>query len=208
MEKHNMDSTSARKIMPDGRLVAEKYSKVYLDDVSRMYRQIRREFVKANPGDNTVPVLRDAEGVMAWPRARNTKKLSKWRPTPLSWIVPWGRWPANTTTMTRRCLGAQLLPSPPGSAPARAPSRRRLTGYGKLLKKLGHATTTFGAWGVFRVSLATIVLHTYCEGFGEGEVGLREAIHADRKVQGNKDKSDLHAFPRYEVIVRYPPPPR
>jgi hypothetical protein len=71
VEKHNMGRSS--KIMRDGKLVAQTYSKVYLDDVRRTFRQIRTEFVKADPGDNAVPVLRDTEGVMAWLRAKNTK---------------------------------------------------------------------------------------------------------------------------------------
>jgi hypothetical protein len=61
--------------MQDGRLVSETYSKFYLDHVRRTLRQIRTEFAKAHPDDNAVPVIRDAEGVMAWLRAKITKTI-------------------------------------------------------------------------------------------------------------------------------------
>jgi hypothetical protein len=71
--------------------------------------------------------------------------------------------------------------------------------------KLGHIATNFGALGAFRNSLGSDVLQTYRGGFGEGEVGLMQALPADKEVQGNKPKSDLHAVPSYEMVVRYLP---
>jgi hypothetical protein len=47
VQKHNMGSNSARKLMRDGELVAEGYSKGYLDAVRRTYRQLREEMAGA-----------------------------------------------------------------------------------------------------------------------------------------------------------------
>jgi len=206
VEKHNMGTSSARKIMRDGKLVAETYSKVYLDDVRRTFRQIRTEFAKADPGDNAVPVLRDAEGVMAWLRAKNTKTIIQVEADATAMDSAAGAVAARDDDDEEEVSSGSVATSVAGK---RARARTKSTALKQVTqsysKKLGHITTTFGAWGVFRDSLGTDVLQTYRGGFGEGEVGLFQAIQADREVQGNKAKSDLHAVPSYEMLVRYLP---
>jgi hypothetical protein len=206
VEKHNMGSTSARKVIQDGRLVAETYSKVYLDDVRRTFRQICTEFAKADPDDNAVPVLRDAEGVMAWLRAKNTKTIIQVEADATAIDSSVGAVAGQDDDDDEEVSSGSVATSTAGK---RARARTKSTALKQVTqsysKKLGHITTTFGAWGVFRDSLGTVVLQTYRGGFGEGEVGLFQAIQADREVQGNKAKSDLHAIPSYEMLVRYLP---
>jgi hypothetical protein len=214
VKKHEMGSNSARKVMKDGELTNQNYAPAYTRAVRTTFRQIREEFAKAGASDNAVPVLRKASELMAWLRARYRKTAQQVEADATvqdsSVGAVAGRADDDEEVTSGRPAvsgsGEAVAVSKPATAVrARTKSSELKQVSQTYSSKLGHVVTTFGAWRVFRDSLGTDVLQAYRGTFGEGEVGLFQAIQADREVQGNKAKSPLHAVPSYEMLVRYLP---
>ena len=205
VSKHEMGSSRVRKTLQDNQLVDEKYAKKTRDDVRRTFRQIRTEMVKQDLDDNAIPTLRKAKEVMAWFRKRNTKTAVQVEADATQQDSSVG------AVAGRDDSDDEEVTSGPATSVAGKRSRARTKSVAlkgvtqSYSKKLGHITTTFEAWKAFRDSLGTDVLQEYRGTFGEGEVGLMQAIQADKETQGNKPRSALHAVPSYEMLQRYLP---
>jgi hypothetical protein len=190
--------------MCDGQLVAEVYLKGHLNAMRRIFRQLRTDMADAQPADNAVPVLRAPKSVMASLRAKYSKTAVQVKADAAVMDIA-----ADAVAM--RGEDEEVSRGVVATSVAGARSRACTTSTALMevtqtySAKLDHIATTFSAWSVFQDNLGRGVLQTYQGGFGEGEVGLMQAIQANREVQGKKAKSDPHAVPSYEMLVRYLP---
>lgn len=200
VEKHAKGNTAPRRVLNPitNEYENEKYAESYRKDVIRTFRQVMNEYAKATPDDDAIPTLKDALGVIAFLKSISQKTQTQ-QEADKTEIGSVNAVAGKDDSEDEEVSSGGPIQSSAGERPrARlaAPELKKLTQ--TYSKKLGHISTTFSAWKVFRDALGTRVHHAY-------QIPLNVAIQADKEVQSNKATSDLHAVPSYEMLQSYIP---
>ena len=207
IEKHTMGSNAKMPIMKDGELVGAKYKPGYTKQVRATFRMIREEFANKELDDNAVPTLKKVDEILAFLRDKYRKSEKQIQADMTVQDSSVGAVAGKDDDDDEEISsGPRVIMSKPATATrARDKSSILKNVTATYSSKIGHIATTFGAWKVFRDSLGTDILQQYRGTFEEGQVGLFQAIVAAKEVQKNKTKSELHAVPSYEMLLRYLP---
>ena len=71
--------------------------------------------------------------------------------------------------------------------------------------KLASITATWFGWKIFAESLGTVVLELYKGSFQLGQLGLNQAKTANKEVQGNRTTNPCETIPSWELFNRFLP---
>jgi hypothetical protein len=167
IEKHTMGSNAKMKIMKDGELVAAKYKPRYTKQVRATFRTIREEFANQKLDDNAVPTLKKVDEVLAFLRGKHAKSKQQIEANmtvqdSAEGVVA-GKDDDNDEEVSSvpRVIPRIIMSKLATNVRAREKNSILKNITGNYSGKIGHITTTFGAWKIFRDSLGTDVLQQY-----------------------------------------------
>ena len=206
IDKHEMGSNAVRKVMVDGKLVPAKYKKSSRNAARLTFRKIREHF-NAVWKDNLVPVLRQANKVMAFLRdiSRKTEVQVERDQTVQD--------SAEGAVAGRDADDDDEVDSGAISRAAKVIRARDKSSELKDIKTsytnmLGHIISTFKVWSLFAESLGTDALQQYEGTFDEGQLGFKQAKQANNEAAANRTKNALQAIPSLKLLFSYLPKSR
>ena len=205
IEKNNMGSNTVRKRLVQGQLVPELYAESTKRAKVTTFESLRRELAREEPSADAMPLLRDAERVMAWFRERYGKTKEKIAAdvtqTGPAGAVAGGDGGEEVSSGPRRAEAVGIVSAAAQGtrrARAQAPELKAVTA--TYSNKLGDIISTYWGWGAFREALGSAALEKYRGGFGEGANAFMAAKEVAKETARNRTKSAAYAVPHYELL--------